>query len=260
MTRLRNDSSRSYPGRSDRQATLWDCVSGSNVKDDRSEISRGHSTCSHTGKGRTQEGIGVPASSPSALMPEGPVSRRRVADPPNPNTSLLERIVSRENMLLAWKQVKANQGSHGIDRMTIKDFPEYAKANWANIRASLLAGTYDPLPVRRVEIPKPTGGKRPLGIPTVLDRLIQQAIAQVLGPIFDPTFSASSFGYRPKRSAHQAIYQLRRYIQQGYRVWATYFRQVLPRAYTTNVQTCTWLSHALSTMPDKTPRSHTVLI
>jgi len=121
-------------------------------------------------------------------------------------------------MLVAWQQVKANQGSHGIDKMTIEAFPEFARAQWATIRASLMAGTYDPLPVRRVEIPKRTGGKRPLGIPTVLDRLIQQAIAQVLGPIFDPTFSESSFGYRPRRSAHQAIYQLRGYIQEGYRV------------------------------------------
>ncbi|NQV33308.1 MAG: group II intron reverse transcriptase/maturase [Phycisphaeraceae bacterium] len=218
MPQLRGDSSRSYPGRSDRRAAHLGSVDGSNIANDRSEVSRGHSTCSHTGKGRTQEGIGVPASSPSALTPDGPVSRRRVADQPNPNTSLLERILSRENMLLAWQQVKANQGSYGVDKMTITALPEYARAHWATIRASLLAGTYKPLPVRRVEIPKPAGGKRPLGIPTVLDRMIQQAIAQVLGPIFDPTFSVSSFGYRPGRSAHQAIYQLRGYIQQGYRV------------------------------------------
>ena len=218
MPQLRGDSSRPYPGRSDRRAARPGSVDGSNTANDRSEVSRGHSTCTHTGKGRTQEGIGVPASSPSALRPEGPVSQRRVADPPNPKPSLLERILSRENMLTAWQQVKANQGSYGVDKMTITALPEYARAHWADIRASLLAGTYTPLPVRRVEIPKPTGGKRPLGIPTVLDRMIQQAIAQVLGPIFDPTFSASSFGYRPGRSAHQAIYQCRGFIQQGYRV------------------------------------------
>ena len=218
MPRLRSDSSRPYPGRPDRQATLWGSVSDSNAGDDRSGVSRGHSTCSHTGKGRTQEGIGVSASSWNAITPEGPVFRRRVADQPNPNASLLERILSRENMLMAWQQVKANQGSHGVDEMSIDDCWPYLQEHWANIRDSLLAGTYDPLPVRRVDIPKRTGGKRPLGIPTVLDRLIQQAIAQVLGLIFDPTFSASSFGYRPGRSAHQAIYQLRQYIQEGYRV------------------------------------------
>ena len=218
MPRLRSDSSRPYPGRPDRQATLWGSVPDSNAGDDRSGVSRGHSTCSHTGKGRTQEGIGVSASSWNAITPEGPVFRRRVADQPNPNASLLERILSRENMLMAWQQVKANQGSHGVDEMSIDDCWPYLQEHWANIRDSLLAGTYDPLPVRRVDIPKRTGGKRPLGIPTVLDRLIQQAIAQVLGLIFDPTFSASSFGYRPGRSAHQAIYQLRQYIQEGYRV------------------------------------------
>ena len=94
----------------------------------------------------------------------------------------------------------------------------YAREHWDAIRASLLAGTYQPLPVKRVEIPKPTGGTRPLGIPTVLDRLIQQAIAQVLLPIYDPSFSKSSFGFRPGRSAHDAVYQVRGYIRKGYRV------------------------------------------
>lgn len=131
MPGLRSDSSRPYRGRPDRQATLWDSVPDSNAGDDRSGVSRGHSTCSHTGKGRTQEGIGVPASSWNAITPEGPVFRRRVADQPNPNASLLERILSRENMLMAWQQVKANRGSHGIDKMTIKAFPEYARAQWS---------------------------------------------------------------------------------------------------------------------------------
>jgi RNA-directed DNA polymerase len=121
-------------------------------------------------------------------------------------------------MLAAWKQVKANKGSHGIDHMSIEDCWPYLQEHWAGIRASLLAGTYTPSPVRRVEIPKFTGGTRPLGIPTVLDRLIQQAIAQVLGSIFDPTFSESSFGYRPGRSAHQAVRHLRQFIREGHRV------------------------------------------
>ena len=114
--------------------------------------------------------------------------------------------MSRENLLKAWKQVKANRGSHGIDEMSIDDCRPYLQEHWVSIRAALLAGTYVPLPVRRVEIPKFTGGTRPLGIPTVLDRLIQQALAQVLSPIFDPMFSDSSFGFRPGRSAHQAVH------------------------------------------------------
>ncbi len=218
MTRLRSDSSRPYPGRPDRQATLWDSVTSGNTSDDRSGVSRGHSTCPHTGKGRTLGRSGSPASSSETLKPYGRVSRRRVADQSQPELFLLERILSRENMLAAWKQVKANKGSHGIDQMSIEDCWAYLKEHWGQIRDALLAGTYVPQPVRRVEIPKFTGGTRPLGIPTVLDRLIQQAMAQVLGPIFDPTFSESSFGFRPGRSAHQAVRQVRQFIREGYRV------------------------------------------
>jgi len=140
-----------------------------------------------------------------------------VMEQPNPDEHLLERIFSRENLITAWKRVKANKGAPGIDGMTIEAFPAFARARWEQIRESLMAGTYKPSPVRRVEIPKPTGGTRPLGIPTVLDRLIQQAIAQVLGPIFEPTFSASSFGFRPGRSGHDALYRLRGFIRKGYR-------------------------------------------
>jgi RNA-directed DNA polymerase len=136
-------------------------------------------------------------------------------EPPDPNEHLLESILSRENMRKAWKRVKANKGAAG---MSVDRFLAFARENWAKIRESLLAGTYQPLPVRRVEIPKTTGGKRPLGIPAVLDRLIQQAIAQVLLPMFDPDFSESSFGFRPGKSAHGAVYQLREYIRQGYRI------------------------------------------
>jgi RNA-directed DNA polymerase len=138
-------------------------------------------------------------------------------EPPDPHDHLLERIVSRENMQRAWKRVKANKGAPGIDTMSIEDFPAFARKNWDTIRESLLAGTYQPLPVRRVEIPKATGGTRPLGIPTVVDRLIQQAMYQVLMPIFDPDFSNHSYGFRPGRSAHDAVRKLRGYIQEGYR-------------------------------------------
>ena len=157
-------------------------------------------------------------SSHNTKNPHGGVRMGRVMEPSNLNEHLLERILSRENMLEAWKRVKANQGAAGVDKMSIEAFPAFARAEWGNIREKLLAGTYEPLPVRRVEIPKPTGGFRPLGIPTVLDRLIQQAVAQVLTPIFDPTFSASSFGFRPGRSAHDAVYKVRGYIREGYRM------------------------------------------
>jgi RNA-directed DNA polymerase len=153
-------------------------------------------------------------SSHNTKNPKGGVPMRRVTEQPNPNVNLLERILSRENMLLAWKRVKANKGTSGIDGITIEDFPDYLRKHWHRIREELLAGTYQPSPVRRVEIPKSTGGFRPLGIPIVLDRLIQQAIAQVLNPIFDSDFSESSFGFRPGRSAHDAVYQVREYIRK----------------------------------------------
>jgi RNA-directed DNA polymerase len=121
-------------------------------------------------------------------------------------------------MLKAWERVKTNKGAPGMDNMPIDDFMDFAREHWEEIRASLFAGTYQPLPVKRVEIPKPTGGTRPLGIPTVLDRLIQQAMAQVLLPIFDPDFSEASFGFRPGRSAHNAVHRVRDFIRKGYRV------------------------------------------
>jgi RNA-directed DNA polymerase len=141
-----------------------------------------------------------------------------VMESPDPNGHLLERILSQENMLKAWKRVKANKGAAGVDSMSIEAFPEFARQNWDKIRESLQTGSYHPSPVRRVEIPKATGGTRPLGIPTVLDRFIQQAIYQVLIPIFDPGFSDYSHGFRPGRSAHAAVYQIREYIREGYRV------------------------------------------
>lgn len=164
-----------------------------------------------------EEGKG-PGCSEAAMNPPGGAAARRDADKPDPGEDLLERILSRENMLDAWKRVRANNGAPGIDGMTVADAKPYLTEHWDEIRASILAGTYQPLPVKRVEIPKATGGTRPLGIPTVLDRLIQQAIAQALMPIFDPRFSEASFGFRPGRSAHGAVYQVREYIQQGYRV------------------------------------------
>lgn len=147
----------------------------------------------------------------------GGVSAGRVATKPNPNHNLLQSILEPANLQTAWKRVKENKGSPGIDNVTIEEFPTYARAHWKEIRTALLQGDYIPSPVRRVEIPKATGGTRPLGIPTVLDRVIQQAIYQVLIPIFEPLFSDSSFGFRPGRSAHDAIYQVQRYISEGCR-------------------------------------------
>ena len=155
-------------------------------------------------------------SSRDTKKPTGRVPVRRVMESPNPNEHLLERILSRANMRQAWKRVKANAGAPGVDHMAVDNFAAWAWQHWAEIRHRLQTGTYQPLPVRRVEIPKPTGGIRPLGIPAVVDRLIQQAIAQVLGPIFDPGFPQHSYGFRPGRSAHDAVRQVQAYIKEGY--------------------------------------------
>ncbi len=128
----------------------------------------------------------------------------------------VEYVVSRGNMRRAWKQVKANGGAPGVDGITIGEFPTYAKTDWVEIKTSLLNGAYKPCPVKRVEIPKDNGGTRNLGIPVVMDRVIQQAISQVLTPVFDPHFSASSFGFRANRSAHQAVRNVLKLIQRGY--------------------------------------------
>jgi RNA-directed DNA polymerase len=169
-------------------------------------------------KGQTQRRGRTSMSSYDTMNPYGRVHMGRVVEPFNPNDYLLERILSKENMATAWKRVKANHGAPGVDGITIEQFPEHTRLLWAGIRESLYAGSYQPSPVRRIEIPKANGGTRPLGIPTVLDRLIQQAIAQILSPIFDPAFSESSFGFRPGRSAHHAVYKVREYIRQGYRI------------------------------------------
>jgi len=130
----------------------------------------------------------------------------------------MEAVVGSQNLRRAWRRVKANRGAPGIDGMPIEEFPAFAKAHWPTIRQALSEGSYCPTPVRRVVIPKAGGGERALGIPTVLDRVIQQAIAQVLTPIFDPLFSESSFGFRAKRSAHGALRQGQAHIGAGYRI------------------------------------------
>lgn len=133
------------------------------------------------------------------------------------NATLMKQVLDPENLQRAWRQVKANHGAPGIDGMTVEQLPDFVRSpQWSIVKAFLLAGTYRPSPVRRVYIPKPSGGQRPLGIPTVLDRLIQQALAQVLEPLFDPGFSDHSYGFRKRRGAHDAVRQAREYLKQGY--------------------------------------------
>jgi RNA-directed DNA polymerase len=132
--------------------------------------------------------------------------------------TLIEQVVRRENLVAAHARVVRNGGAPGVDGMAVDDLMPYCRQHWARIREQLLSGTYVPQPVRRVEIPKPDGkGVRMLGIPTVLDRFIQQALLQVLSPLFDPTFSDASFGFRPGRSTHQAVQRARGHIAAGHR-------------------------------------------
>jgi RNA-directed DNA polymerase len=130
--------------------------------------------------------------------------------------SLMERVVARGNLLAALARVKRNGGSPGVDGRTVEALPGYLREHWPQIREALLAGTYRPRPVKRVEIPKPGGGVRKLGVPIVLDRFIQQALLQVLQPEWDKTFSEGSYGFRPGRSAHQAVAQAQKYLSAGY--------------------------------------------
>jgi RNA-directed DNA polymerase len=130
--------------------------------------------------------------------------------------NLMERVASSANLNQAYKRVKANAGAAGVDGMSVSELRPWIAGNRKRLIATLLDGSYQPQPVRGVQIPKPGGGERQLGIPTVVDRLVQQAIAQVLEPILDPTFSGSSFGFRPSRSAHQALRQAREYVADGY--------------------------------------------
>ena len=130
---------------------------------------------------------------------------------------MIQELLSRENLLSALKRVEANKGSHGVDGMSVRTLREHILQNWHQLRQAIEEGTYEPSPVRRVEIPKPDGkGIRLLGIPTVTDRFIQQAIAQVLNPVFDPQFSEHSYGFRPKRRGHDAVREAKQYMKDGY--------------------------------------------
>lgn len=152
--------------------------------------------------------------SPNGDMVEKNMKRSVIK--PALSEKLMERILESANVKRAWQQVKRNHGASGVDGMTVGEFPTYARQHWDSIRSSLKEEKYRPSPVRRAEIPKSSGGKRPLGIPTVIDRVIQQAVAQILTPLFDPGFSESSFGFRPRRRAHDGIRKVRQYINEGY--------------------------------------------
>ena len=128
-----------------------------------------------------------------------------------------ERIISRENLMAALRRVQSNGGVPGVDGMTVEELPEHLREHWPSIREKLEAGRYEPSPVKRVEIPKPGKGMRQLGIPTVQDRFIQQAMQQVLSPQFEPTFSEHSYGFRPGRSAHEAVKAAQTHVEAGYK-------------------------------------------
>ena len=155
---------------------------------------------------------------PLSAVCEGaePLVAETAPESPAWTEQLMEKVCNRENLETAWKRVRSNKGSPGVDGMTIDDAKDYLREHWPSIRSQLLKGTYQPQPVKRIEIPKPDGGVRKLGVPCVVDRLIQQALLQVLQEQWDPTFSEHSYGFRPGRSAHQAVAQAQCYIAEGY--------------------------------------------
>jgi RNA-directed DNA polymerase len=199
------------------------------------EVSRGHSSRvsgegPNDGKGETPTRLGdamtqksdpsPSAQTASAVKPQGPRLRVEASsagsgDERPGSNGLMEKACERRNLLAALKRVRQNAGSPGIDGMTVEELSAHLRVHWPRLREDLLADRYQPQPVRRVAIPKPGGGERELGIPTVLDRFIQQALLQVLQPLFDPTFSDASYGFRPGRSAHDAVRRAQAYVQEG---------------------------------------------
>jgi RNA-directed DNA polymerase len=140
-------------------------------------------------------------------------------DAPVTGSRLMERVLEKDNMVQAHKRVKQNGGSAGVDGMSVERLTDHLMKHWPKVRQTLLEGTYQPQSVKRVMLPKPGGGERPLGIPTVQDRLIQQALMQVLQQDWDSTFSEHSYGFRPKKTAHQAVAAAQRFLQQEDRTW-----------------------------------------
>lgn len=166
-----------------------------------------------TGSCLPEEAVNPPGTVGAPSLP----SAQPGTQPCEDGTDLMERVVERGNMLRALRRVEQNKGAAGVDGMGVKELRPYLQEHWPRLKEQLLTGTYKPLPVRRVEIPKPDGGIRLLGIPTALDRLIQQALLQILTPIFEPGFSEHSYGFRPGRKAQQAVKQAQEYLCQGYR-------------------------------------------
>ena len=164
------------------------------------------------GRDATGEAQSAASQGTEASTARTSLERRAVAGPS------MEAVLERENLKKALAQVKRNKGAAGVDGTTVGELPAYLKEHWLTIRTQLLEGTYKPQPVRRVEIPKASGGLRLLGIPTVLDRFIQQAVMQVLQADWDGTFSETSFGFRPGHSAHQAVERAQAYIASGHAV------------------------------------------
>lgn len=175
------------------------------MRADKAEV---HARAAHTGEGRRNlPGSGAGAEAGTAAVGQTKPEALR----------LMEAVVERSNMLCAYERVVANEGAPGVDGLTVAELKPWLKAHWAKVRQALLAGDYMPEAVRKVEIPKPQGGVRTLGIPTVMDRLLQQALHQVLQPLFEPEFSESSYGFRPGRNAQQAVETARSYVAEGKR-------------------------------------------
>jgi len=198
-------------------ASATESVGVSNGVGDEAGVSRRHSTAALAGRPERKERGSPCCELEPSMMPSGGEDVSSTTDNTTPHDELLEQVLNSENMQRAWTRVKANKGAAGVDGMSISDATEFIRQNWEAIRSTLENGRYCPRPVRRVWIKKLGGGNRPLGIPTVLDRTIQQAIAQVLTPIFDPHFSESSYGFRPRRSAHDAIRQVKKLFRSGNR-------------------------------------------
>jgi len=164
--------------------------------------------------GRASDNRREPGAAPPCDEPG--VGESGISESANP-VGLLERVLARDNLQRALKRVRQNKGAPGIDGMTVEELPVYLKQHWLEIRAQLISGVYRPKPVLRVEIPKADGKTRPLGIPTAVDRLIQQAIAQVVSAQWEPHFHRHSYGFRPERSAHQAVREIQKQVRDGYR-------------------------------------------
>jgi len=174
----------------------------------RADKAEAYASTAHDGEGKRN----LPGSG------AGAEARAAAAEQTKPEAPrLMEAVVERSNMLGAYERVVSNEGAPGVDGLTLVGLKPWLQAHWAKVRQALLAGEYMPLAVRKVEIPKPQGGVRTLGIPTVVDRLIQQALQQVLQPLFEPEFSESSYGFRPGRNAHQAVKAARSYVAEGKR-------------------------------------------